>query len=206
MRGDSRLINDTAPRQQGLLWRLAWQQSHSGLKQPQWRALLLALLVAITLATLLALLGNRMEQSLQRQTADILGADLVIRNSRPLPPGYRDKATELGLQSSDVIQFNSMLSAGEQLLLSSLKVVSAPYPLRGEIVTRQQQPQQLPQPGEIWADSAILERLRASPGDKVQVGYLELTISAVMQSSPDRGSGFGSFSPQALMHADDRLI
>jgi len=203
MRGDSTQLEAASPRQQGLLWRLAWQQSHSGLKQPQWRALLLALLVAITLATLLALLGNRMEQSLQRQTADILGADLVVRNSKPLPQSYTEKAAELGLQNSQVIQFNSMISAGDELLLSSLKVVSEPYPLRGEIITRQPSANSLPTPGEIWADAAILERLRAKPGDKVQVGYLELTISAVMESSPDRGSGFGSFSPQALMHADD---
>ncbi|WP_027857499.1 ABC transporter permease [Marinobacterium jannaschii] len=204
MRGDSTLISppDTRNRH-GLLWRLAWQQSRSGLKQPQWRALLLALLVAITLATLLALLGNRMEQSLQRQTADILGADLVIRNSRPLPAEYRQQAGQLGLQSSEVIQFNSMLSFEDQLLLSSLKVVTPPYPLRGEIVTRSDNNHDLPQAGQIWVDTAILERLRAQPGDLIQVGYLELQISAVMQSSPDRGSGFGSFSPQALISAAD---
>ncbi len=69
-----------------LLTRLAGRQLLSQLRTTEWRALLLASWIAIALTTLLAVLGDRLERGLLRESAALLGADLVLSSSRPIRP------------------------------------------------------------------------------------------------------------------------
>lgn len=184
------------------LLRLAWHQSIAATRLPIWRALLLALTVAIAIATALAVLGERLERSLGRQTADLLGADMILHSSRPINNELEARARTQGLRTTQALQFPTMIEAGEQLQLVSLRAVQSPYPLRGAIVT---QPQKagVPQPGNLWVEPAVLERMNLQPGDQMQLGYAAFTISAVIQSSPDRGIGFSSLSPQVIINRQD---
>ncbi len=68
------------------LSRLARRQLRTQLRTTEWRALLLASWIAIVLTTLLTLLGDRLERGLLRESAALLGADLILTSSRPLPP------------------------------------------------------------------------------------------------------------------------
>lgn len=184
------------------LLKLAWQQTLAAGRLPIWRALLLALTVAIAIATLLAVLGDRLEQSLGRQTADLLGADMTLHSSRPIPTAIANNANTLGLETSQVAQFPTMIEAGENLLLISLRAINMPYPLRGNIVT---QPEQagIPEPGTLWAEPSVLERLNLEVGHQIELGYAQFTIAAKLISTPDRGNGFSNFSPQAMINQQD---
>ncbi|WP_372831058.1 ABC transporter permease [Pontibacterium sp.] len=184
------------------LLKLAWQQTLAAGRLPIWRALLLALTVAIAIATLLAVLGDRLEQSLGRQTADLLGADMTLHSSRPIPTAIANNANTLGLETSQVAQFPTMIEAGENLLLISLRAINMPYPLRGNIVT---QPEQagIPEPGTLWAEPSVLERLNLEVGHQIELGYAQFTIAAKLISTPDRGNGFSNFSPQVMINQQD---
>ena len=186
----------------GSLFKLAWQQTLSAGRLPIWRALLLALTVAIAIATLLAVLGDRLEQSLGRQTAELLGADMTLHSSRPIPKAVANNASTLGLETSQVAQFPTMIEAGENLLLISLRAINMPYPLRGYIVT---QPARagIPEPGTLWAEPAVLERLNLEVGQQIELGYAPFTIAAKLISTPDRGNGFSNFSPQVMINQQD---
>ena len=184
------------------LLKLAWQQTLAAGRLPIWRALLLALTVAIAIATLLAVLGDRLEQSLGRQTAELLGADMTLHSSRPIPTAIANNANTLGLETSQVAQFPTMIEAGENLLLISLRAINMPYPLRGNIVT---QPEQagIPEPGTLWAEPSVLERLNLEVGHQIELGYAQFTIAAKLISTPDRGNGFSNFSPQVMINQQD---
>jgi len=182
--------------------RLALRQSRASWRRLEWRALAAALLIAISLSTLLAVTGDRLEQSLGQQSAALLGGDLVLSSSRPLNPQRRQAATEAGLDSSHVTQLSSMLSGNDKFVLGSIKAVSAPYPLRGKVLTQPAQPS-IPTPGTLWAEQTVLQRLGLTVGDSLNLGYQRFTISAVLISSPDRGRGFGSFNPLVMINAAD---
>lgn len=184
------------------LVRLAWQQTRAANRLPIWRALLLALTVAICIATLLAVLGDRLENSLSRQTADLLGADMTLHSSRPIDTKLDQRATALGLESTGVTQFPTMIENGDNLLLISLRAVTAPYPLRGEIVT-QPQLSGTPAASTLWAERAVLERLNLNVGDQLNLGYATFTIAAELIATPDRGNGFSNFSPQVIISEQD---
>ncbi|GGO87831.1 permease [Marinobacterium nitratireducens] len=177
---------------------LARRQARRSLRSPEWRALLAALLVAITLISLLTQLGDRLEQSLNRRTAELLGADLVLRSEEPV-----NIAADTGVRSSRVAQFPTMIEAGDEMLLTSVRAVDAPYPLRGEIITEPAQHPAIPEPGTAWAEPRVFEMLQVEPGDSIQLGYSELRLTHRLISSPDRGSGFRAFSPGLIMRANE---
>lgn len=183
--------------------KLAQRQLWAQLRTVEWRALVLATWLAITLTTFLALLSDRLEQGLLRESASVLGADLVLRSSRPLDDQRTVDAQQAGLNTTTVIQFPTMVGAEDNLVLSSARIVSAPYPLRGEIVTEPAQQTDVPSPGQAWVEPRILEQLQVNVGDRIQFGYVDLEISARLLTSPDRGSGFRSLSPHVLVNQQD---
>lgn len=182
---------------------LALRQMGSQLRTAEWRALLFATWIAIALATLLALLGDRLERGLLRESASMLGADLILSSQRPINTDRIEQAQSAGLQSTQVVQFPSMINVGEEMMLVSVRAASSPYPLRGEILTRPEFDRLQPQAGEVWVESRVLSQLNLSPGDRITLGYTDLRVTAELLSSPDRGSGLRSFSPQLIMHQDD---
>ncbi|WP_417582427.1 ABC transporter permease [Nitrincola sp.] len=182
---------------------LLLRQIGTQLRTTEWRALLFATWIAIALATLLALLGDRLERGLLRESAAMLGADLVLSSQRPINLERLEQARTAGLETTEVAQFPSMIHVDDQMMLVSVRAATPPYPLRGQIRTQPEQPTQMPPPGEVWVEARILSQLGLTTGDIITLGYSELRIGAEILSSPDRGTGFRSFSPQLVMHSDD---
>ena len=198
-----------------LLSKLALQQFRRQLRTTEWRALLLSAWIAISLTTLLVLLGDRLERGLLRESAGILGADLVLSSSRPIPDEQITAAKNAGLQTTTVKQFPSMVSTeydesefestpDAPMMLVSVRVPEAPYPLRGNIHTDPvNQAGTIPPPGEVWAEPRVLEQLGLKRGDKLSLGYVNLKISARLLAAPDRGTGLRSFSPHIIINPSD---
>lgn len=186
-----------------LLPRLAWRQLRTQLRTTEWRALLLATWIAIALTTLLAVLGDRLERGLLRESAALLGADLVLSSSRPITPERLAQIDLDGLRHTRVIQFPSMVGKGDEMMLVSVRAVQPPYPLRGELVTDPEQQGEVPAPGEVWAEPRVLTQLQMNPGEALSLGYTRLTLTRQLLASPDRGSGFRSFSPHILVNQAD---
>ncbi len=61
----------------------------------------------------------------------------------------------------------------------------------------------IPQPGEVWADGALLARVGADVGDLLSVGSPDLRVSAVLTYRPDQSIGFASLAPSLLMNIGD---
>ena len=73
------------------------------------RLLLAAALIAVGAVTAISLFVDRLQQALTAEAATFLGADSVIRSSRPIPEAFREAAAAGGLAQVDVISFPSML-------------------------------------------------------------------------------------------------
>ncbi|MBA4501641.1 ABC transporter permease [Marinobacterium marinum] len=185
-----------------LLPRLAGRQLLTQLRTTEWRALLLASWVAIALTTLLSVLGDRLEQGLLRDSAALLGADLVLSSSRPLTAERLQGLPLASIQHTSVIQFPSMVGQGDDLMLVSVRALQAPYPLRGELVT-EPPGNGVPAPGEVWVEPRVMTQLQLQSGAQLDFGYQPLKVTRELLASPDRGSGFRSFSPHILINAAD---
>jgi len=171
--------------------------------------LVLALIIAVTSSTAIALFADRLQQTMGRQAADFLAADMVISSSSPIPTNWQSKAAELQLKQSSTTEFSSVLMENEALLLAGIKAVTDQYPLRGYLKTttsdlaNPQQTSQGPKNSEAWIEPRILSALKLQIGDELTVGEKPLKITRLITYEPDKGGDLYSLQPRVMINASD---
>jgi putative ABC transport system permease protein len=171
--------------------------------------LLAALALAVAALTAVGFLTDRIGRAVARQANEVLAADLRLRSPDPVPSEWREAALEYGLETADTQTFPSVVFAGDLSVLATIKAVSDNYPLRGNVriserlFAEQRVVDNIPAPGTVWADSAILARLELAVGDNISVGEFDLRIDAVLTYRPDQSMGFASLAPSLLVNVLD---
>ena len=181
-----------------------------------WRAgelrfLLLALAIAVAALSAVGFFVDRMNRALERDAAQLLGADLVVRSDYPVRDEWRSEAGRRGLALADTVVFPTMASSGsgehEDTRLVALKAVSASYPLRGALTLerdgRSEAVRGAPAPGTAWVDPAILSSRQLSAGDALKLGDKSFRIAAAIVLEQDRGAGFMNFAPRVMIAQQD---
>ena len=194
-------------------WRLGARSLWRDLRSGELRLLILALTLAVAALTAVGFFADRLKGGLQRDARQLLGGDAVIVSDNPTPKGFAAKARALGLESVQTLSFPTMARAtdarGGAARLVALKVVEGGYPLRGSltlagapgaphIVARA-----IPAAGAVWVDAPLLEALGLQMGDALLLGDASLRIDRIIVNEPDRGAGFMSFAPRAMLNRAD---
>lgn len=181
-----------------------------------WRAgelrfLLLALAIAVAALSAVGFFVDRMNRALERDAAQLLGADLVVRSDYPVSEDWRRDAGKRGLLLADTVVFPTMAVSGsgeqEDTRLVALKAVSASYPLRGSLTLerhgRTESARGAPASGTAWVDPAFLSSRQLSVGDRIKLGDASFRIAAAIALEQDRGAGFMNFAPRVMIALDD---
>ena len=180
----------------------------------QWRLPAIKLFcVAVALASAvtfsITLLSDRLEQLFMQQSKEVLAADLLLKSSAALDKAQLDIIAASDTQQARTVSFQTMASAQGEFLLSSVKAVSAAYPLKGELqITQTLYGDVLatasgPLAGELWVEDRVLNELGLVVGDSLSIGEQSLLVAAVLVFEPDRGNSFYSFTPRVLMNMQD---
>src|SRR5450759_711134 len=172
----------------------------------EWRVLLIALVLAVGSIATVGLIADRVRLALQQEATSLLGADLRISSSRPLPPAYREAARQRGLRVVETASFPSMAAGKQQSVLAEILAVEEGYPLRGKIQIDDGAPhiaQGIPARGTLWADARLMQRLGVQLGDEVGIGALRLRLAAEVVRDVDQSVGFASFAPRVLLNSAD---
>ncbi len=171
--------------------------------------LLAAVGLAVAALTAVGFLTDRIGKAVARQANEVLAADLRLRSQEPVPAEWSELAAEFGLDTARTMTFPSVVFAGDESALAAIKVVSDAYPLRGavrvsdQLFGEQREVDDIPKPGEVWPDGALLARVGADVGDLLSVGEVQLRVSAVLTYRPDQSIGFSSLAPSLLMNESD---
>jgi putative ABC transport system permease protein len=191
-----------------LALRLLWRDSRSG----ELTILILALIIAVTSSTAIALFSDRLQRTMVNQAAEFLAADLVIDCSTPISEEWLTKATRFGLIQAQTVDFSSVLIEHDELLLAGIKAVSDRYPLRGilkaattEDYTSETTLNTGPEKGTAWVEKRILSALKLKIGDSLTVGEKPLTITHILTYEPDKKANFYSFSPRVMINEADLI-
>jgi putative ABC transport system permease protein len=188
-----------------LALRLLWRDSRSG----ELTILVLALIIAVTSSTAIALFADRLQRTMTTQAGEFLAADMVVESSRTIPEPWLAQAKQLGLATAQTVEFSSVLVEHDELLLAGIKSVTAAYPLRGYLkttttdYTTETKEEHGPEPGQAWIDIRILSALKLQLGETVHVGEKPLTISKILTYEPDKRGDFYSFSPRVMINSTD---
>ncbi|UOA09855.1 ABC transporter permease [Methylobacter sp. S3L5C] len=188
-----------------LALRLLWRDSRSG----ELTILILALIIAVTSSTAIALFSDRLQRTMTNQAAEFLAADLVISSPAPIATEWLAKATQLDLAQAQTAEFSSVLIEHDELLLSGIKAVSASYPLRGFLKTTtadystETVSHKGPEQGTAWLEKRIFSALKLKLGDPITVGEKQLTITHIITYEPDKKGDLYSFSPRVMINMAD---
>ncbi len=175
------------------------------LKAGNLNVLLLALVLAAVTVNSIALTVSAINNTIDERATHLLAADAQIVGSRPIEPEWMIKARDTGLNIAQAIDFRAMVFTEELSQVFAVKAVSNVYPLKGEVELIQP-PRKIrsgPAVGEIFAPSALLQRLSVKLGDRVAIGDGEFTVAAELGREPDNLRGNFGFAPRLLMHWDD---
>jgi putative ABC transport system permease protein len=188
-----------------LALRMLWRDSRSG----ELTILILALIIAVTSSTAIALFSDRLQRTMTNQTAEFLAADFVVASPAPIPADWLARATQLDLAQARTAEFSSVLIEHDELLLAGVKAVSAAYPLRGFLKTSTADystetiTHNGPELGTAWVEIRILPALKLKLGDLLTVGEKQLTITRIITYEPDKKGDFYSFSPRVMINEAD---
>jgi putative ABC transport system permease protein len=190
-------------------WRTLWRDLRAG----ELRLLLVAVTLAVAALTSVGFFADRLQGGLQRDALQLLGGDVVLASDAPTPAVFVQRAQALGLQTATSLGFPTMARASEAqggaAKLVALKSVQPGYPLRGRMTVADAPDKppyvtpEIPVQGEVWLDAPLLEALALKMGDFLSLGDAQLRIGRVISLEPDRGSGFMSFAPRAMINAAD---
>lgn len=171
--------------------------------------LLSAVALAVAALTAVGFLTDRISKSVTRQANEVLAADLRLRSPDPIPEDWHITAADFSLDTAETQTFPSVIFAGDESSLATIKGVSDNYPLRGKVriadrlFGEQREIDIIPPPGTVWTDGALMARLGVSVGDTVSVGEADLTIDAVLTYRPDQSIGFASLAPSIVVNLAD---
>jgi len=171
--------------------------------------LIFALVVAVTATTSVGMLGDRLKHTMEYRSAEYMGGDLSISSPRPLSVEWNAWAEHHGLKTSNTVEFSSVIVEADELLLVSIKAVHAGYPLRGEyrvgdlVDDKGHMTHEVPNPGEMWVESSVLDSLKVKVGDRLTLGEQALKVTKVILYEPDKRGDFFSLSPRVLVNEAD---
>lgn len=168
-----------------------------------------ALVTSVAAMSAVVFFTDRVRQAVSYSASESLAADLRLESVSPLDPGLLEMAAAEGVASSQVIHFRSVLVSGESSSLIDFRGVSAGYPLRGRVrvadsLAGEPYPvTDVPEPGEAWAEPALMARLDLEVGDEITIGRRTLTIGRTLEFRPDEGWRLMEIAPTLLVNIDD---
>jgi len=190
-----------------LALRMLWRDWQGG----ELKLLFIALVMAVTSVSGIALFTDRLEKALLLESANMLAADRIVSGRGELPEEVLLEGQARGLRTAETLSFTSMAFSDTGNLLVAAKAVSGNYPLRGDVIIAEQAfvrgtpVQNGPPPGEVWLEARALPALGIEVGDTVYVGEAELRVGKIIITEPDRagGSMLDNAGPRLMLHMDD---
>ncbi|UUA73034.1 ABC transporter permease [Cellvibrio sp. QJXJ] len=172
-----------------------------------------SLMLAVAVLSGIAIFTDRLETTLISESNSVLGADYIVRGSKPHDNAWNTVAEQAEIKHTRSALFSSMVFAGDEMHLASVKAVDQGYPLRGQFEVSKipfamnsadiEVASAIPDPGEAWVDSRLLPLLKIELGDKVAVGEYDLRITRVLIREPDSANPFSMTGARLIMNIAD---
>lgn len=169
-----------------------------------------SLVLAVTMVSGISGFAAALQSALRQESHSFLAADVAVRDARPLPFEWVQRAQNEGLQTGETISFASMVFAGDAgMSLASVKAVSDRYPLRGALRLSEtafgelRLHQGAPERGAVWVEPRLFALLDLSVGDQVGIGESEFRVAGAIRGEPDRAGGFLGVGPRVMMNVAD---
>lgn len=171
-----------------------------------------SLMMAVCVVSAIAVFTERLESTLTRESVSIIGADLIVRSSQPIRDELYQHVISKKASAVRSTEFSSVVFAGDDMHLASIKAVEPGYPLRGALeVTRSPysddpssvyEVNTIPAPDEVWVDARLFALLNLSLGDVIAIGEHNFTVTNVLVKEPENRNLLTSGARALINYAD----
>lgn len=174
----------------------------------EFQLIALAVLLSVMCITSVLFLAQGVKLEVEERAGALLGGDRMLSSSTPIGAAI-EKARQLDLKSSELINFFSVLVHKDALSLAEVQAVDANYPLKGtlkiasELLGSDSETQAVPSPGTIWLEPKLFSLLNLDIGDTLQIGSATFQITQVLTLEPDKAFRGFNLAPRALINIAD---
>ncbi|MCC7049750.1 MAG: hypothetical protein IT562_23780 [Alphaproteobacteria bacterium] len=186
--------------------RMARRELRGGVRG--FRVFLACLAIGVAVIAGVGSLGRAIDAGLKADARLLLGGDVELRlTHRPADPAERAWIARAGRLSEET-ELRAMARAGAggatRRNIVELKAVDGAYPLYGAVGLSggMRLADALALRDGRWgavADPDIAARLGVRPGDRLQLGEIELELRATIEHEPDKGTSLFRFGPRVMI-------
>ncbi|TMP73885.1 FtsX-like permease family protein [Pseudoalteromonas sp. S1608] len=168
-------------------------------------AIALAVLTVLTLS----MVTERIAQSIAQKSSAFIAADRVLASNHAIDTAYITQAKQQNLETAQMVYFDTMLFANDEMQFSSVKAASNSYPLKGQLKVKSglnaetEVAPGAPIPGNVWLSESVFYSLNINVGDQVELGAALFNVEKVIVEEPDAPFNVFSSSRRVLINIDD---
>ena len=168
-------------------------------------AIALAVLTVLTLS----MVTERIAQSIAQKSSAFIAADRVLGSNHVIDTSYIAKAEQQNLKTAQMLYFDTMLFANDEMQFSSVKAASSGYPLKGQLKVKSSLNGETevanggPTLGNVWLSESVFYSLNIDIGDVVELGAALFNVEKVIVEEPDAPFNVFSSSRRVLININD---
>ncbi len=177
------------------------------------QALVFILCVVLSIGSITAFSGfsENVNRVLLKDARKLHAADIIIRSGSEISDGLGRAIDQLTsddrVEKARYYRFYSVVRTIDenQSVLSDVKIVEKRYPFYGKVILKSGRSfHDVLIPGSVVVAQSLLDRLHATIGDTLKIGFTTLTIADVVVSEPDRPVELFSIGPRIFIADVDR--
>ncbi|GAW95280.1 MULTISPECIES: ABC transporter permease [Colwellia] len=174
------------------MWvKLAFKLFSRELRRGELTIIFAAIALAVLTVFSLSAITERISLNLAQKSSDFIASDRRLSSNHAFEPQLLTQANKFGLATAEMLYFDSMLFANDELVLSSVKAITGSYPLRGKITIKDHLTSPAydvdtgPKAGSIWLSEGLFYTLNVNVGDKIELGAGLFNVTKVLVKEPD---------------------
>ena len=187
-------------------WRIARRELRGGVSG--FRVFLACLALGVAAIAAVGSVGSAIRAGLDREGATILGGDAELsftyRDADAQERAWMEARAE---RVSEIVEFRSMATVGDERALTQVKAVDDAYPLVGRMRLDPEMPLGEALAGDGGLPGAVVEpaladRLALEVGDRLSLGLREFVLTALIEREPDAAAGGFAFGPKTIVRRE----
>lgn len=186
--------------QDAWVWRMAWRDARKNYS----RLLLFMASLVTGIAAVVALdsFSHTMENDIDRNAKELVGADLVVNGDKPFSRpllNIFDSTKTLQASEADMASMVLFLHNNQSRLIR-LVAIDGPFPFYGTIETLPLDAYDKMKNGSFaMLDETLASQFEVSSGDSIRIGTRVLKVAGVVTSIPGGGGIMASFTPSVYI-------
>jgi len=182
------------------IFKMAWRDSRSNRRKLF--LYMAAIIVGVAAQVAITSFRVNLNQSINDQAKELLGADLEVERNAPFQPELQEYLDSLSSEQARMLDFSSMayFPKNGATRLSQIMAVEPQFPYYGVIETNPvEAAQNYTEQNGALIDEAILLQLGLEVGDSVRIGFNSYEITGGIIDIPGQSMATSFFGPRVIL-------